>query len=96
MARHLARMRSKTEALPAIAQGVNVSASDRAGRDWTAVVRRQPVRIVGGQPEGGHTSLFEIICRDCGDDPGREYRDVAPELQQLRGPYPIRAGVEAF
>ncbi len=60
------------------------------------VLRRRPVRIVAGQPQGGYTHAFEIICRDCGDDPGLDYRDVSPELQRLRGPYPIAAGVTAY
>ena len=51
------------------------------------VFRRQPVRIVDGQPEGGYTSMIEIICCDC---------DVPPGLQRIRGPYPIAAGVEAY
>ena len=65
-------------------------------QDWTVVLRRQPVRIVDGQPEGGYTSMFELICCDCGDDPEQDYREVTPELQRIRGPYPIAAGVEAY
>ncbi len=60
------------------------------------VLRRQPVRIVDGQPEGGYTSMFELICCDCGDHPERDYREVPRELQRIRGPYPIAAGVEAY
>ena len=37
---------------------------------WTVVLRRQPVRMVEGRAEGGYTDVFELICRDCGDDPG--------------------------
>ena len=40
--------------------------------------------------------MFEIICCDCGDHPDLDYRDVPPELQRIRGPYPIAAGVEAY
>jgi hypothetical protein len=64
--------------------------------DWTVVLRRRPVRIVEGRPEGGWTGEFEIICRDCGDDPDLDYREVSPELQRIRGPYPLRAGVTAY
>ena len=39
---------------------------------------------------------FEIICCDCGDHPDLDYRDVSPELQRIRGPYPIVAGVAAY
>ena len=52
--------------------------------------------MVEGQPEGGHTDMFEIICCDCGDHPDLDYHDVSPELQQIRGPYPIAAGVAAY
>ena len=65
-------------------------------QDWTAVLRRRPARIVDGQPEGGYTSMYEIVCCDCGDHPDLDYRDVPPELQRIRGPYPIAAGVAAY
>jgi hypothetical protein len=60
------------------------------------VLRRRPVRAVGGQPEGGYTDKFEIVCCDCGDDPDLDYREVSPDLQQLRGPYTMAAGVAAY
>jgi hypothetical protein len=63
---------------------------------WTAVLRRRPVRVVDGQPVGGYTCLFEIVCCDCGDDPDLDYRDVSPKLQRIRGPYPMAAGVTAY
>ncbi len=69
---------------------------DRPTHGWTVVLRRQPVRMVEGQPEGGYTDLFEIICCDCGDHPDLDYRDVSPEFQRIRGPYPIAAGVTAY
>ena len=40
--------------------------------------------------------MYEIICCDCGDNPGLDYDDVSPELQRIRGPYPIAAGMEAY
>jgi hypothetical protein len=40
--------------------------------------------------------VFELICCDCGDHPDLDYRDVAPELQRIRGPYPIAAGVAPY
>ena len=64
--------------------------------EWTAVLRRRPVRIVEGRAQGGYTNTFEIICCDCGDHPGRDYRDVSPRLRRIRGPYPIAAGVTAY
>ena len=65
----------------------------RAGLGWTVVLRRQPVRIVEGRAEGGYTDAFELICCDCGDDPDLDYRGTSPEFQQIRGPYPIAAGI---
>lgn len=66
------------------------------GLGWTVVLRRQPRRIVDGRPEGGYTSVFEIVCCYCGDHPDLDYRDVAPKLQRIRGPYPVAAGVAAY
>jgi hypothetical protein len=69
---------------------------DQPRQDWTVVLRRRPVCMVQGRPEGGWTDEFEIVCCDCGDDPDRDYRDVAPGLQRIRGPYPMVAGVTAY
>lgn len=66
------------------------------GPGWTVVLRRRPTRIVEGRPEGGYTDEFEIICCDCGDDPGLDYREVSPALQRIRGPYPIAVGITAY
>jgi hypothetical protein len=73
-----------------------MSDHDQLGPGWTVVLRRQPVRMVEGQPEGGYTDAFEIICCYCGDDPDLDYGEVSPELQKIRGPYPIAAGVAAY
>ena len=62
--------------------------------DWSGPAPVGP--IVDGQPEGGYTSMSDIICCDCGDHPGRVYREVPPGLQRIRGPYPIAVGVEAY
>jgi hypothetical protein len=48
---------------------------------WTVVLRRQPARMVEGRAEGGYTDVFELICCDCGDDPG---------------PYPVADGIRAY
>jgi hypothetical protein len=66
------------------------------GPGWTVVLRRRPVRIAEGRPEGGYTEGFEIVCCYCGDDPDLDYREASPELQQIRGPYPIAAGIAAY
>jgi hypothetical protein len=73
-----------------------VQTRDEPGLGWTVVLRRQPARIVDGQPEGGYTDVFEIICCDCGDHPDLDYREISSALQRIRGPYPIAAGVAAY
>ena len=65
-------------------------------RGWAAVLRRQPARMVEGRQEGGYTDVFEVICCDCGDHPYLDYREVSPELQRIRGPYPMEAGLTAY
>jgi hypothetical protein len=75
---------------------VGVAAREQRRDGWTVVLRRQPARIVAGRPEGPYTDAFEIICCDCGDDPGQEYREVSPKLQLIRGPYPIAVGIAAY
>ena len=69
---------------------------DQPRHGWTVVLRRQPARIVDGHTEGPCTDLWEIICCDCGDDPDLDYREVAPRLQLVRGPYPLTVGVAAY
>jgi hypothetical protein len=66
------------------------------GQGWVVVLRRQPASISDRRAEGGYTDAFEIICCDCGDDPGLDYREVSPELQRVRGPYPLTAGAVAY
>lgn len=63
--------------------------------DWSVMLRRQPASLSIGHPED-NTSTFEVICRECGDDPGLDYREVSSELRQIRGPYPLMAGTAAF
>ena len=66
------------------------------GPGWTVVLRRRPARMAEGRPEGGYTDEYEIICCDCGDDPGLDHREVPPALKRIRGPYPIAAGITAY
>jgi hypothetical protein len=61
-----------------------------------ASLRRQPAHLVDGTPDGGYTDSFEIICRDCGDNPRWEYHDAPPRLQRLRGPYWLTAGTAKY
>ena len=81
---------------PAIAREAGMATGDRPRARWTAVLRRQPARVAGGRPEGGYTDMFEIICRDCGDDPSLDYLEVPPRLQLVRGPYSLAAGVAVY
>ena len=76
--------------------GAGMKIRDLPTRDWTVVLRQQPVRMVDGHPDGGYTRMFEFsFCCDCGDRPGLDYREVPSRLRQIRGPYPIAVGVEA-
>lgn len=65
-------------------------------QEWTAVLRRRPARMIDGYPVGGYTDVFEIICYGCGDNPDLDYREVSPELQRIRGPYPMAPGLAAY
>ena len=68
----------------------------RPGQDSMVVLRRQPVHLADGQPQGGYTDAFELICCDCGDDPGLDYHRLSSGLQQVRGPYTIAASIAAY
>jgi len=58
--------------------------------------RRREVRLIEGKPQGVYTNAFEIICRDCGDDPFWDYHDVPPRLQRIRGSYWIEPGAREY
>lgn len=73
-----------------------VQIDDEPSLGWTLVLRRQPVHLVEGRPEGGYTEAYELICCDCGDNPDLNYRDIPPRLQQIRGPYALSVGIEAY
>lgn len=70
--------------------------ADHNGQTFQSFLRRQPARIVAGSSEGGYTSVFEVICYDCGDNPYLDYSEVPARLQRLRGPYPLREGLAAY
>ena len=69
---------------------------DQPTLGWTVVLRRQPVRIVKGQPEGGYTDAYELICCECGDHPDLDYREISAELRRIRGPYAFAVGIAAY
>jgi hypothetical protein len=53
-------------------------------REWTVMLRRHSA------------GAYEVICRDCGDDPACDYQEVPPRLQRVRGPNWFAAGVAEF
>ena len=63
--------------------------------DWPVVLRRQPASP-GTVHQEDHTGMFEVICGKCGDDAGLDYQEVSSELRQIRGPYPLAAGIAVF
>ncbi len=74
-----------------------MTVNDWRERKWTLGLRRQPAGDADGAMEiDDRTVDYELICRDCGDDPRLGYREVPAELQQVRGPYRLKAGIEAF
>jgi len=73
-----------------------MTVSTPPGHGWRVALRRQQAPAVDGRTGGGYTDAFEIICRDCGDDPGLEYYDVPPGLQHIHGPYWIDTGVTEY
>ena len=66
------------------------------GHGGTACLRNQPVRMVNGHPEGGYTSMYEVICPSCGDNPDLDYSQVPPRLQWLRGPRRLEGALAAY
>jgi len=77
-------------------KGVNMTTGTAPTRAATITLRRQRAHTVGGNLDSGYTNAFEIICIDCGDDPRRDYQDVPPRLQRLRGPYLLDTGVTQY
>jgi hypothetical protein len=73
-----------------------VPPSDQPPLGWTVVLRRKPVRIVKGQPEGGYTDAYELICCECGDHPDLDYYEISAELRRIRGPYAFAVGIAAY
>ncbi len=73
-----------------------MTTSTAPGRARAMTLRRQKARATEGDLDGGYTDAFEIICSDCGDDLRRDYQDVPPRLQRIRGPYSIDTGVTQY
>ncbi len=69
---------------------------DQRAPVWTVILRRQSGSSVDVQPQAGDTELYELVCIHCGDDSRVTYRDAAPALQRVRGPYPLAAAVATY
>jgi len=77
------------------AKEAGMAAGDQYGAGRTVVLPLQPVRIATGRREGGYTAPCEVRC-DYGDHPDRDYREIFPRLQRIRGPYLIADGVTTY
>ena len=77
-------------------RAVTSPAAGQPGHGSEAALRSQPTRIVDGRVEGGYTSMYELICPACGDHRERDYLEISPRLQRLRGPYGLAAALAAF
>ncbi len=81
---------------PEAGETVRVPDAGQPGHGAAASLRRQPARIVLGRMAGGYTDAFEIICCDCGDRPYWDYSEISFQLQRIRGPYALDAGIAAY
>jgi hypothetical protein len=79
-----------------VAREADVTVSERPDGNWTLYLRKRPAGVFDGRPDDGRPEVYELVCRECGDDPRRSYCEVSAELQQVRGPYPLEAAIEAF
>jgi hypothetical protein len=66
------------------------------GHGLGAILRRHRIRSGPGRADGGNTALFDLICYDCGDDPGLDYSHVPSRLQWLRGPRTMKDALAAY
>ncbi|HET9973773.1 MAG TPA: hypothetical protein VFQ68_36460 [Streptosporangiaceae bacterium] len=83
-----------------------MTVNDWPEREWTLGLRRQLASDADGGPGDDGTAEYgtveygtveyELICCDCGDNPRLGYREVSAGLQEVRGPYQLKAGIEAF
>ena len=73
-----------------------MTVSEPPDGNGTLCLRKRPASVFDGRPDNGRPEVYELVCGDCRDDPRRDYSEVSAELQQVRGPYPLEAGIEAF
>ena len=62
---------------------------------WSLMLRRYGDASMQGQWQGA-AERYELICRVCGDDSSLTYLIVSPDLQRLRGPYPLAEAVAKY
>jgi hypothetical protein len=85
----VARGRHARDPLNSVEAGdlMTVPVAGQLGHGVTAIIRRQPVRIVDGRREGGYGDAFEVVCCDRGDHPFWDYSEISGSLERIRGPY---------
>jgi len=66
------------------------------GHGPTAVLRRQPARIVDGCIQGGYNDVNELVCPSCGGRLDLDYFQVPARLRWLRGPRTLEEGLAAY
>jgi len=81
---------------PRDVRDTTIPATGEPGHGFGAILRRQSPPIASGPAEGGRSAVFELICYDCGDDPGLDYWEVPSRLQWLRGPRTMEAAWAAY
>jgi hypothetical protein len=81
---------------PRDVRGTTIPGLGELGHGFGAILRRQPALGVPAQAEGGHATMFELICFDCGDNPGLDYSQVSPRLQRIRGPRTMETAWTAY
>ena len=81
---------------PQDARGAAIPDAGELGHGFGAVLRRQPAPGADGRAEGGHGTVFELICFNCGDNPCLDYSEVSPRLQRIRGPRTMETGCAAY
>jgi hypothetical protein len=75
--------------------GVTLPLAGQPGQGRMAFFRRQHARIADGRIEGGY-STFEVTCPSRCDHPYLDYSEVPPQLQRLRGPRTLEAGLAEY